>query len=322
METRAHHILIGAFVLLTVIGAVLFALWVAKVEFDAEFDEYDVVFNETVTGLSRGAAVNFNGIQVGEVRKLSLDLADPQRVIARIRVHSETPVRSDTVARLTYTGLTGVAIIELVAGDPLAPEPVIPDGREVPLIRAEPSALQQLMSGSTDIIARVNETLVRLGALLNEENLRRLSETMVHVEELTRQLAADRAELGATLRRAQVAFANWSQAAQAVEKLAGSGDALLGSSQRLIDEDLRLASQDLRAALAALRRLSENVEGLLAEHRAQLDQLAREGAPEWTASLRELGELSRRLNRIAERLEAAPADYLLQRDALREYPAR
>jgi phospholipid/cholesterol/gamma-HCH transport system substrate-binding protein len=322
METRAHHILIGAFVLLALIGGVLFALWVAKVELDAEFDEYDVVFHETVTGLSRGAAVNFNGIQVGEVRKLSLDLADAQRVIARVRVNADTPVRTDTRARLTYTGLTGVAIIELVAGDPQAPEPVIPEGREVPLIRAEPSALQQLMSGSTDIMARFNEALVRVSTFLNEENLGRLSTTIAHVEEVTGQMAADRAELGAALRSAKTAFADLSRAAAAVEKLAGSGETMLASSQRLIDEDLSQASHDLREALAALRRLSENADALLAENRTQLDQLAREGGPEMTATLRELGELSRRLNRISEKLEAAPADYLLQRDRLREYPAQ
>lgn len=322
METRAHHVLIGAFVLLALIGAVLFALWVAKVELDAEFDEYDVVFNETVTGLSRGAAVNFNGIQVGEVRKLSLDLADAQRVIARVRVNADTPVRTDTRARLTYTGLTGVAIIELVAGNPAAPEPVVAEGGEVPVILAEPSALQQLMSGSTDIMARFNEALVRVSQFLSEENLERLSATIAHVEEVTGQMATDRAELGEALRSARTAFADLSRAASAVEKLAGSGDAVMASSQRLIDEDLGRASADLREALAALRRLTEHADALLADNRAQLDQLAREGAPEMAATLRELGELSRRLNRISERLESAPADYLLQRDQLREYPAR
>ncbi len=86
METRAHHVLIGFFTLLVVGAALLFALWLGKIDSDTQFDAYDIVFQEAVSGLSKGSTVEFNGIKIGDVSSLRLDPQDPQRVIARVRV--------------------------------------------------------------------------------------------------------------------------------------------------------------------------------------------------------------------------------------------
>ncbi|MCM2356235.1 MAG: MlaD family protein, partial [Arenimonas sp.] len=108
METRANHVLIGAFTLAVCLFAVLFALWIAKYTTEKAYGEYDVVFQEAVTGLSTGSQVLYSGISVGAVRKLSLMKDDPRKVVARIRLSADTPVKTDTRAKLTMTGLTGV----------------------------------------------------------------------------------------------------------------------------------------------------------------------------------------------------------------------
>ena len=98
METRAHHVLIGLFTVIVVAGALLFGLWLAKSSVDTEFKDYEVVFNEAVSGLSRGSPVQYSGIKVGDVISLRLDPKDPRRVLARIRLAGDTPV--------SYTHLT------------------------------------------------------------------------------------------------------------------------------------------------------------------------------------------------------------------------
>ena len=92
METRAHHVLIGAFTLGAALLALLFIAWLGRLQADQAFDEYDVVFQEAVIGLSIGGTVTFNGIQIGEVRRLSLDPTDPRVVVARVRVRGGAPV--------------------------------------------------------------------------------------------------------------------------------------------------------------------------------------------------------------------------------------
>lgn len=322
METKAHHILIGAFVLLTLIGSMLFSLWVAKVSLDDEFNEYDVVFAETVTGLTKGAVVNFNGIQVGEVRRLSLDRNDASKVLARVRVDASTPVQTDTTARLTYTGLTGVAIIELVAGKPGMPPLEPAEGAEVGVIVARPSAIEKFMSDSGDVLARFNEALARVSELLSEENTQRISDTLAHIESISRQVENDKAALGDALRAADQAFADLSAASTAFQELAAQGGTTLNRANALLDQDFGPAAEDLKRTLASLREISARVERLLASNQSQIDQLAQQGVPGLNAALDDLRKLAESLQRISTRLEEAPADFLLQRDRPREYPSR
>ncbi|GMU44031.1 MAG: MCE family protein [Xanthomonadales bacterium] len=319
METRAHHVLIGAFVLLTLVGALLFALWVAKAKLDAEFDEYDVVFQETVTGLTRGAAVNFNGIQVGEVRALKLDRSDASRVLARVRVDAGTPVRADTSARLTYTGLTGVAIIELVAGKPDAPPAQAAEDTGVALIVAQPSAFQKFMTDGGDVLTRVNEGLGRVNRMLSDENIARLKRTLEHIESVAAQLDADKSGFGQTLRKADATFADLSAAADRVEKLAREALDTVARADALLEGDLGPSARDLRATLAALRDIAKRIDALLERNGGQVDRLAQQGLPSLNVALADLARLAARLNRVAEKLDAAPADYLLQRDRPKEY---
>lgn len=319
METKAHHVLIGAFVLLTLIGGLFFSLWVAKASLDSEFDEYDVVFTETVTGLTKGAAVNFNGIQVGEVRRLSLDRNDAARVLARVRVSADTPIKSDTSARLTYTGLTGVAIIELVAGNadsaPLLPAP----GTEVGQIIAQPSAFQKFMTDGGDVLVRFNEALGRITLMLSDENAEHVTRTLSHLESIAAQIDQDKVDLSNALKRADKAFGDFSDASTAFQNLARQSGDTLTRTDRMLREDLAPAADDLRQTLTSLRELSARVDQLLVRNSAQLDQFAQQGLPEFALSLEELKQLAASLNRISSRLEAAPADYLLQRDRPREY---
>src|SRR5690606_17286853 len=97
METRAHHLLIGSFAILAFLIGLGFVLWLSKTGAEREFRHYDVVFTEAVTGLSKGGLVQYNGIKVGEVSRLSLDPRDPRKVIARVRLEGGTPVKQDTV---------------------------------------------------------------------------------------------------------------------------------------------------------------------------------------------------------------------------------
>ena len=57
METKANHVLIGAFTLLATTALLLFALWAAKYSSEKSWQMYSVVFDEPVTGLSEGSLV-------------------------------------------------------------------------------------------------------------------------------------------------------------------------------------------------------------------------------------------------------------------------
>ena len=129
METRANYVLIGAFTLVVSIALLLFGLWAAKYSSERSWQHYMIVFDEAVTGLSQGGTVQYSGIKVGDVVSLRLDPRDPRKVLARIRVFDQTPIRQDTRAKLAITGVTGTAIIQLSNGSPESPPLVGKDGQ-------------------------------------------------------------------------------------------------------------------------------------------------------------------------------------------------
>src|SRR6187402_3804750 len=121
MEKNANYALVGLSTLILSIGLVIFVVWLARLQFAHEYDLYDVVFQGPVRGLSDGGEVHFNGIKVGEVTKIALDKSDPNRVIARVRVSSDVPIKTDSFATLEPQGITGVNYVQIAAGTPAKP---------------------------------------------------------------------------------------------------------------------------------------------------------------------------------------------------------
>src|SRR5690554_5193774 len=160
METRAHHVIIGLFTLLAGAGAVLFAVWISNANTSSDYRYYTVVFREAVTGLSRGSAVQYRGIPIGDITELGLDPEDPSQVLAGIRISGTAPITRDTKARLTFTGITGNTVIELVPGDPNSPL-LDGDGTQAARIPATPSPISSLLANGEDLMTNINQLVSR-----------------------------------------------------------------------------------------------------------------------------------------------------------------
>ena len=123
METRARYALIGAFMLAVILAIFAFIYWLENKGGFGERDIYQVRFQGSVSGLSVGSAVLFNGLRVGEVTGLSLSVERPQDAVATIGVVHNTPVRDDTEVTIETQGLTGGAAIALSGGTSSSPLP-------------------------------------------------------------------------------------------------------------------------------------------------------------------------------------------------------
>jgi len=67
METKANYVVIGAFTLTIAIAAVLFGLFAARYATDSAWNRFQIIFNESVIGLSDGSPVLYNGVSIGRV---------------------------------------------------------------------------------------------------------------------------------------------------------------------------------------------------------------------------------------------------------------
>ena len=223
METKANYVLIGAFTLLPAVLLLFFGLWAAKYSSERSWTEYAVVFNEPVTGLTEGSSVQYNGISVGTVESLRLAPNDPRQVLARLKLQADTPVKVDTKAKMSITSLTGSPFIQLTGGSPRAPWLTEVDHREVPVIRTEASALQNIADTANRLVARMDE-------VLSEENVKHIASTLHNIDALTGSIAGEREDL-----RALIVSARQSSE-QLARTLDSTNHAVDGVNRELVDK--------------------------------------------------------------------------------------
>src|SRR4029079_14200029 len=153
METRANYVLIGAFTLAVIAAAFGFVLWFQSLHTTKLRSPLRVIFEGPATGLRNGGRVNFNGLRVGEVVRVKLD--NPRRVVALAMIEDNAPIRKDTLVGLEFQGLTGVAAISLKGGEVEAP-PVPPGEDGVPVLTADPKALQDVTEAIRGTLQNIN----------------------------------------------------------------------------------------------------------------------------------------------------------------------
>lgn len=318
METRAHHVVIGAFALAVLLLGMAFALWLGKSALDRQWNEYVIVFNEAVTGLTVGGAVQYNGIQVGEVRRLKLDPQNPSRVMASVRIDASVPVKVDTSAKLTFTGLTGVALIQLSGGS--MESPLLATSPESPSeIIAEPSALQKLLLSSEDIATTASEVLLRVNRLLNEQNVASVSDTLENLRLISAAAAEGDDDIRTVLKEAATASQRLAELLSGAEKVMNRIDSSLARADQSLSREMPLLLARLDESLQSLQRLSAGAESVLAENRGALSNFSQQGLSEVGPSLVELRGLIADLRRLSARIEDSPPDFILGRQTLPEY---
>jgi len=189
METRAHHILIGMFTALAGAGLMLFVMWMSQSVVDSDIKRYDILFREAVSGLSVGSIVQYSGIRVGDVEQLTLDPEDPRQVWARVRVAANTPVKTDTRARLALLNISGAYGIELSEGTPQSE--FLGGDDSIPIIEAEPSPLTQLRVSSEELLVNVTTLVENANRLLSEENSAYVTRVLSNLDTVTTALAEE-----------------------------------------------------------------------------------------------------------------------------------
>jgi len=156
METKANYVLIGMFTLAVIAGVFGFVYWFQNVGSTSERTFYRIVFHGTVSGLRAGANVLFNGIQVGEVSKLTLDPKHPDEVVATITVDKSVEIHSDTDVSLEFQGLTGIAQVLLKGGN-VSSAPLVGSKANPPSLNAPPAATLDFTQAARDTLRRLDD---------------------------------------------------------------------------------------------------------------------------------------------------------------------
>ena len=190
METRANYVIVGIFTLVAIVSAFAFIYWTAAIGDRGETALLRVRIPGSASGLGRGSAVLFNGVKVGDVRRVYIDVSNPAVAIADTEIDRNTPITRSTKADIGLAGLTGQANIEIKGAD--LKEPNLFDAAEesgtVAEITADPSAVTNLLQTAQDIFKRADNVLGQLEGFTQDVR-GPLTETVRNTQEFSAALA-------------------------------------------------------------------------------------------------------------------------------------
>ena len=219
MKARASNLMIGSTTLVVIAAAFIGFLGFKKIHGIAQRGQLRIVFEGSASGLHKGGSVNFDGIQVGEIKSLKLD--NPRKVVALVTLDNSAPIRKDTVVGLEFQGLTGVAAISLIGGAATAP-PVPLDEDGVPILTADLTETQSIR----DTLHSVDRILVGNQAVVKD--------ALVGFETYTTTLVSKGDAIDSVMRKATSAFESFDSAMTKIDDLVpGLGK---GSAEDLYDK--------------------------------------------------------------------------------------
>ncbi len=287
-----NYAIVGGFVL--VLGAALIAgvLWLASGgAFQTKYDPYLAIMDESVSGLNINAPVKYNGVEVGKVRTIQLDTANPERVLLVFAIARGTPIKEDTVAVLKTQGLTGIAYVELGGGKPDSPPLVAKAGEQYPVIRTKPSLSARLENVLTSVLAKLDRTSSNIDAILSDENRIAFKNALADIAVLTRTFAARKDTIDAGITSAARTFDNGArvsaQLGPVIDRIGRSADAV-----EKMGVETAAASRNADKTITAV---GVDVQRLTADTLPELDRL-----------LGELNLLSASLRRLSAQTERSP----------------
>src|SRR6266852_805083 len=106
METQAHYVAVGAFVLTMIVLAFATVLWLGRAELTTQYAKYDIYFVGAVSGLRVGAAVEYSGVPVGKVAEIRLDPGNVEQIRVTVEIDASVAIKTDADAAVETTLLS------------------------------------------------------------------------------------------------------------------------------------------------------------------------------------------------------------------------
>jgi phospholipid/cholesterol/gamma-HCH transport system substrate-binding protein len=303
---------VGIFVTISFFILAAAVLWLAGSRFFQPVDNYKIVFEQSVSGLLPGAAVEYLGVTVGKVEGVRLTNETPPRASVTVALEPGTPIRKDTSAHLVGSLVTGIRFVELTGGSATAPP--LEFGGTIPVSTGE---FEQFRDQASEIATRILSTLTRIEQdLLNEENRAAFSTFLRNASHISETLSTSLDDVSTPATRASLK-AMVDNLAQAAAGIKNATDAINDIRSDLFNEGRTMLTQIRQTAAVTAKLAGETREIVkhatdLAKHADQLavrfDDVVADNHKEFRQLLLNLSEASRHLKETVSTLKDDPSE--------------
>jgi paraquat-inducible protein B len=321
MSVRANPTAIGLFL----VGAIAIAIAGTAVLASATWFEshptFISYFPESVNGLVNGAPVKFQGVPVGRVTAIDIQI-NPRDDSFQVPVAYEIDLKRLTTPSGAFVNLedtlvlrqqiakglraqlqmesfvTGVLYLELSYRRDSTPPRLQEDTTSLPEIPTVPSLMSALGGGAGSLLSEVMRTLNRVNSMLADVNVREINAAVVQSARAVESIVSA-PELRATLRELPGATAQLNRTLAEAQRLAARATLAIDTLQTGVGG----VSTEAISTLQSLRRTLDETHGLLSADTGPGYQL--------TGALKSLREAADALTALISSLERNP-DMLLR----------
>ena len=299
MEREASYLTVGAFVLLVLALAAWFVIWYTDVQEQRNYRRFEIYFEGSVAGLSKGGPVRYLGVDVGRVVRMDIDPRAADRVEVIVDIDATAPISDETLASLSLQGVTGLLYIDLERdrGD----KPVMPrvPSRQYPVIRTVKSNFDILLSSLPDLIGRGSGLAQRMSRLFNDENVAAASATLDNLNRAS-------AELPGILKDVRVLVGD---ARRTLGEIEGAASGLRDVTQ---GPDIKAALERVRVTMDHLASTSARLDEFVGENQANITRFSDSGLVELQQLIRESREAAQEFRELSRSIKREPSQLLYE----------
>ncbi len=280
MDTKINFLKIGLFVIALVFSLLILVFWLGKFGFEKKkIDEYSIYFQESVSGLNIGSSIKYKGFDVGTVSEIKLNPNNSEEIQIDITIKKDTPIKEDNYAVLGNLGITGLKYIELKGGSNNSKLLQVNENG-VRIIPSKTSTLTNLVDSTTDITNELTMVLKQMEKLLNDENLKTISQillktqnSMTNMEQFSAYLVNNEKKIDELIKNINLLSKNGNKSFDTIEKSANS---LKDLSNELLLEvkkgkfDMKDMSKE---SFDKLNNVLNNLDGTLLQTQTLIDNL-------------------------------------------------
>jgi paraquat-inducible protein B len=321
MSIRANPTVIGLFLIGAIVLAVGGTAALASTAWFQKRSTFVSFFQETVNGLDRGAPVKFQGVPVGTVTEILIQIDERDKTF-QVPVQYDIDITRLTTQLGTFVNLadpevlrtqvidglraqlqmesivTGQLYVELSYRDDPPPAEFETRPTAWPEIPTTPSLLAALGTGAGSLVADVLRVLLRVNVMLEEVDMREINAAVVASAQAVERLV-EAPQIQAAIELAPAMTTQITQTMEQVQLLVEQ----IGTTLDPLQVNIESASSEMVLTLQALRRTVDETHGFLST-----DSGLGYGLQEVLVSL---GEAAEALRLLAATLERNP-DMLLR----------
>lgn len=281
MSVRANPKAIGLFILGALAIVILAIAVLASGTWFKRRPTFISYFPESVNGLQNGAQVKFQGVPVGRVSGINIQI-DPRDDSFQVPIQYEVDLEMLTTPSGAYVNLadpatlqqqirkglraqlqmesfvTGVLYVQLSYRRDSTPPRLQDKPTPWPEIPSTPSLMTAIGGGAGSMLDEVMKILTRVNGMLTQVNMREINGAVLQSAQAVERLL-NAPELRATMRQMPATTAQLQRTLAEAERLASRASITMDTLQTGVTG----VSNDARATLDALRRTLDETHALL-----------------------------------------------------------